>query len=146
MLLLRAEGCLLCFALDAVDGVFTRSGEDARPSIETVDWSDISGVGSGSPEGEAGTLVVVQTESGPMGLRAEACLGVRDVSFLESPPIPTRLIAKDGQPLCYMLLVDQQPHFLIEPRALVCAAATRKVTRPEAVGIAAITPRAATGV
>lgn len=146
MLLLRAEGCLLCLALDVVDGVFTQSGEQARPSIETVEWAEISGVGSGSTEGAGGSLVVVQTDSGPMGLRADACLGVRDISFLESPPIPTRLIAKDGQPLCYMLLVDRQPHFLVEPRALVCAAAKRKATRPEAIGIAAITPHAATGV
>lgn len=148
MLLLRVEDCLVCLALDVVDGVFERPDPNrgVAPTFPIVDWAAVSGVGvSSAPDGE-GSLVVVRTESGPVGLRARACLGVRDVSFVESPPIPTRLLGKDGRPLCYLLLVDQQPHFLIEPQALARAASQTRAPRAESTGIAALTPRAEAGV
>jgi len=123
MLLLRAEGCLLCMALDVVEGVFPHPIEEGAEfsSVDVVDWAAVSGLGSASTPSTPGTLVVVRTETGPIGLRADACLGVRDVSFLATPPIPTRLLTKEGRPLCYLVLVDRQPHFLLEPQALVRA-------------------------
>ncbi|MDG2303658.1 MAG: hypothetical protein P8R42_03215 [Candidatus Binatia bacterium] len=144
MLLLRAEGCLVCLALDVVEGVFAYPAEEGsrQASVDVVGWKDVSGMGSDQPPPERGSLVIVRTDAGSIGLRAEECLGVRDVSFLESPPIPTRLAEKEGRPLCYLLLVDRQPHFLIEPQALSRARENRLPARPIAPsGIAAIAPQ-----
>jgi hypothetical protein len=122
MLLLRADGCLLGLALDAVDGVFAhREEEAAAPEVDVVTWTEVSGFGNPSPAKEGDAVVLVRAEGGRVALRADACLGVRDVSFLETPPVPTRLVDGDEHPLCYLVLLDRQPHFLIEPRALVRA-------------------------
>lgn len=146
MLLLRADGCLLCLALDVVEGVFADSDtESASSALATVSWSAVSGVQGSATGPSGGCLVVVRTDAGKVGLRAETCLGVRDVSFVESPPIPTRMLGKNGQPLCYLVLVDRRPHFLIEPRALADATSEGRPARAGTVGIAAITPRAALG-
>ncbi len=145
MLLLRAEGCLLCVALDVVEGVFAHPAQEGsrQASVEVVDWTDVSGVGRDLGTSTGGSLVLVRTASGPVGLRTDACLGVRDISFLESPPIPTRLLEKEGRPLCYLLLVDRQPHFLIEPQALTRAVEQRGATPAGPTGIAALAPHAA---
>ena len=145
MLLLRAESCLLCLALDAVVGVFPSDDESRRDTAPIVDWTAVSGIGrrESAPTSE-GSLVLVRTASGMVGLRVDGCLGVRDVSFLESPPIPTRLLEKEGRPLGYLLMVDRQPHFLIEPHALARAAEEQRPTSP-ATEIPSITPQATGG-
>lgn len=145
MLLLRAEGCLLCLALDAVVGVFSSDDESRRGTAPIVDWTSVSGIGRReSAPTSGGSLVLVRTDSRIVGLRVDGCLGVRDVSFLESPPIPTRLLEKEGRPVCYLLMVDRQPHFLIEPHALARAADEQPPTAP-ATEIASITPQAVGG-
>jgi hypothetical protein len=148
MLLLRAEGCSLCVALDVVEGVYEHpAGEGSRSaSIDVVDWTDVSGFGPGGMPQARGSLVVIRTNAGPIGLQTDACLGVREVSFLETPPIPTRLLDEGGRPLCYLLRVDGQAHFLIEPHALTRARDGRRDTASRPVGIPALTaPRAAVG-
>ncbi len=142
MLLLRAEECLLCLALDAVIGVFPSDDGAHRVTAPIVDWASISGFdrGENSPTAR-GSLVLVRTDSGTVGLRADDCLGVRDISFLESAPIPARLLDEESRPLFYLLMVDGQPHFLIEPQALARAAKHQEPSA-SAVGSAPLVPHA----
>ena len=146
VLLLRARGCSVCLALDAVEGVYVHplDGGSATQPVGIVDWPGVSGLGAPPGEDEGGCLVIVRTDAGAIGLRVDACLGVRDVSFLQSPPIPTRLVDKEGRPLCYLLLLDHKPHFLIEPRAVVDALQNER-PEPASSGIASIASRVAIG-
>lgn len=121
VLVLRADGCRLCVALDVVDGMFPidPGKEREAPRVETVRWRDVTGVNAGAATADATSLVVVRTPNGPVGLAVDDCIGVRDVSFLESPPIPTRWTDASERPLSYLLLLDGTPHVLVEPRAFV---------------------------
>ena len=146
MLRLRADGCLLCIALDVVDGVFTDADECGGSSeVAIVDWAEVSGVPRRSaPPGET-CLVVVRTRSGRVGLRTDSCIGVRDVSVLESPPMPTRMLGNTGRPLCYLMMIDRRPHFLIEPHALSDAARQDGSRRGEPAEVGSIPPSVAIG-
>lgn len=143
MLLLRAEECLLCVALDVVEAVHEqRANEGSRAEpVDVVDWASVSGLGQGSDRAN-GSLVVVRTPSGPIGLHVDACLGIRDVSFLDATPVPSRRQSPEGRPLCFLLHIDGRPHFLIEPGALTYAREAQVAGRNSATGTA---PRTAVG-
>jgi hypothetical protein len=137
VLLLRADGCVLCVALDAVQGVHACDGvsQDAvtlpgARRIPAVRWTAISGVRGIEPRPRPRWVAVVRTPAGPVALEAEDCLGVRAVSLLESPPVPTHLVDASGSPLCYLVLLDERPCFLLEPRALNRATSPEEPTWP----------------
>lgn len=127
LMLVRAHGCRICVALDAVEGIFDVGAGAAAASSATlahgttvplVDWGDVTGVGAGAEE-PSGQLMVLRTPGGPIGLRIDACLGVRSVSLARTPPMPTRLRDAAGSPLCFLLMLDGRPHLMLEPRGLV---------------------------
>lgn len=116
----------MCLPLDAVENVFEHS--DAGCSeVETRTWSSIAGF-DGAPRPASTTAkVVLRTPQGRIGLAIEKCLGVRDVSFQETTPIPTRIVDQNGRPLCHLLPLDGRAYFFLEPRALLNE---RMSTRP----------------
>ena len=126
-MLVRAHGCRICVALDAVEGIFDL-GSDADPhtlttgqgaSVPIVDWGDVTGVAADPACELAPHVMVLRTVNGPVGLRVDTCLGVRSVSLARTPPMPTRLIDASGSPLCFLLMLDGRPHLMLEPRGLV---------------------------
>ncbi|MBM4268141.1 MAG: hypothetical protein FJ144_16270 [Deltaproteobacteria bacterium] len=120
--MLRADGCLLCIALEAVEGVF-EDEPDRVASWPVVDWATVSGLAdAGAERSESSQLVLVRTGASHVALRVEACLGVRSISLLDHPPVPTYLTDPHGHPLCYLLNLDRRVHFLVEPGALARAA------------------------
>ncbi len=127
LMLVRAHGCRICVALDAVEGIFDVGTGAAAASSATlahgttvplVDWGDVTGVPAGAEE-PSGQIMVLRTPGGPVGLRIDACLGVRSVSLARPPPMPTRLRDATGSPLCFLLMLDGRPHLMLEPRGLV---------------------------
>lgn len=126
LMLVRAQGCRICVALDAVEGVFDRGpGDDpatfttaAGAPVPIVDWGDVTGVGAAEGGDGAEQVMVLRTLHGPVGLRVECCLGVRSVSLARTPPMPTRLTDGNGGPLCFLLMLDGRPHLMLEPRGL----------------------------
>lgn len=127
LMLVRAHGCRICVALDAVEGIFDVGTGAAAASSATlahgttvplVDWGDVTGVPAGAEE-PSGQIMVLRTPGGPVGLRIDACLGVRSVSLARTPPMPTRLRDATGSPLCFLLMLDGRPHLMLEPRGLV---------------------------
>jgi chemotaxis protein histidine kinase CheA len=127
LMLVRAHGCRICVALDAVEGIFDGGpGADATAlttasggSVPVVDWADVTGVEVDPAETPAPQVMVLRTVNGPVGLRVDACLGVRTVSLARTPPMPTRLTDATGSPLCFLLMLDGRPHLMLEPRGLV---------------------------
>ena len=126
-MLVRAHGCRICVALDAVEGIFDVGAGAAAASSATiahgttvplVDWGDVTGVEPGAEE-PSGQIMVLRTPGGPIGLRIDTCLGVRSVSLARTPPMPTRLRDAAGSPLCFLLMLDGRPHLMLEPRGLV---------------------------
>ena len=127
LMLVRAHGCRICVALDAVEGIFDLA-PGAEPStltlphgarIPVVDFADVTG-GGADPSAEGPRhVMVLRTANGPVGLRVDACLGVRSVSLARTPPMPTRLTDASGSPLCFLLMLDGRPHLMLEPRGLV---------------------------
>jgi chemotaxis signal transduction protein len=134
-MLVRADGCRICVALDAVEGIFDLDGDERRSTIALangaqvpiVDWGQVTGVASA---GDAGgrQVMVLRTGGRLVGLRVDACLGVRSVSLARTPPMPTRLADATGQPLCFLLMLDARPHLMLEPRGLLARVAR---TEPE---------------
>jgi chemotaxis protein histidine kinase CheA len=127
LMLVRAHGCRICVALDAVEGIFDVGAGAAAASTATlangttvplVDWGDVTGVGAGAEE-PSGQVMVLRTPGGPVALRIDACLGMRSVSLSRTPPMPTRLRDANGGPLCFLLMLDGRPHLMLEPRGLV---------------------------
>jgi chemotaxis protein histidine kinase CheA len=127
LMLVSAHGCRICVALDAVEGIFDVGAGAAAASTATlahgttvplVDWGDVTGVGAGAEE-PSGQIMVLHTPAGPVGLRIDACLGMRSVSLARTPPMPTRLRDANGGPLCFLLMLDGRPHLMLEPRGLV---------------------------
>ena len=140
LMLVVADGCRVGVALDSVDGVYDLLRADAPDSarlpdglaIPLVAWNEVAGVPPPALAVEAQHVMVVRTASGPIGFAADACLGVRDVSFAK-PPLPTSLVGSSGDPLCLLLSLDRRPHFLLDPRALADALSARvKTTAHEA--------------
>jgi chemotaxis protein histidine kinase CheA len=127
LMLVRAHGCRICVALDAVEGIFDRDPDGRAPAVSSttgatvpvVDWADVTGVGADSCDDEQPQVMVLRTPNGPVGLRIDACLGVRTVSLARTPPMPTRLRDTSGSPLCFLLMLDGRPHLMLEPRGLV---------------------------
>jgi CheW-like domain len=140
LMLVRAEGCRICVALDSVTGILELAdggtpdgGDRARHGdLPVVAWRDVVGVPPPEDHPAPAYVLVVRTPSGPVGLRIEACLGVQDVSFLGSPVLPTRLTDEWGEVRCFVHLIDRRPHFIVDPRAL--AQAWHEATVPEAPG------------
>jgi len=127
LMLVRAHGCRICVALDAVEGIFDL-GPGADPhtmtmtqgtTLPVVDWADVTGVAVDPAAEAARHVMVLRTMNGPVGLRVDACLGVRSVSLARTPPMPTRLTDASGSPLCFLLMLDGRPHLMLEPRGLV---------------------------
>ena len=127
LMLVRAHGCRICVALDAVEGIFDL-GPGADPStltlpggarIPVVDFADVTGVGADPAGDEQRHVMVLRSVNGLVGLRVDACLGVRSVSLARTPPMPTRLTDANGSPLCFLLMLDGRPHLMLEPRGLV---------------------------
>ena len=125
-MLVRAHGCRICVALDAVEGIFDL-GSDADPhtlttgqgaSVPVVDWGDVTGVVADAAGEHAPHVMVLRTVNGSVGLRIDSCLGVRSVSLARTPPMPTRLTDANGSPLCFLLMLDGRPHLMLEPRGL----------------------------
>ena len=142
LMLVVADGCRVGVALDSVEGVYDLLRADAPDcarlpdgaAIPLVAWSEIAGVPPAAQSPEAPHVMVVRTASGPIGFAADACLGVRDVSFAR-PPLPTALVAASGDPLCLLLSLDRRPHFLLDPRALADTLAARAKTNPQGTAI-----------
>jgi len=136
-MLVRADGCRVCVALDAVEGIFDLDGDQRQSTITlpqgdvvpVVDWGQVTGAGS---EGDVrGHQVMVLRANGKLvGLRIDACLGVRSVSLARTPPMPTRLVDATGQPLCFLLMLDARPHLMLEPRALLARVAPAEPSEP----------------
>ncbi len=126
MMLVRAHGCRICVALDAVEGIFDRGSDPHAPTVTVapgttvpaVDWADVTGVGADACDDAQPQVMVLRTPSGPVGLRIDACLGVRTVSLAHTPPMPTRLRNASGSPLCFLLMLEGRPHLMLEPRGL----------------------------
>lgn len=126
-MLVRAHGCRICVALDAVEGIFDLGSDGDPPALTTgpganvpiVDWGDVTGVGADPAGAVAPHVMVLRTVNGPVGLRVDACLGVRSVSLARTPPMPTRLTDANGSPLCFLLMLDGRPHLMLEPRGLL---------------------------
>lgn len=146
LMLVRAHGCRICVALDAVEGIFDVGPGAAAASSATLahgttvpllDWGDVTGVPPGAEE-PSGQIMVLRTPGGPVGLRIDACLGVRSVSLARTPPMPTRLRDAAGSPLCFLLMLDGRPHLMLEPRGLV----TRLAEHPVPASVAAHEPAA----
>lgn len=139
MMLVRAHGCRICMALDAVEGIFEVDADRHAPAalvqdsnLPLVDWAQVSGVPAEPVESAPGKVqvMVVRTPAGPVGLRIDACLGVRSVSFARTPPMPTRLRDEAGSPLCFLLPFDGRPHLLLEPRGLLARLAGGERPQP----------------
>lgn len=148
LMLVRAHGCRIGVALDAVEGIFdVGAGAAAATSatlangttVPLVDWGDVTGVGAGAEE-PSGQIMVLRTPSGPIGLRIDACLGMRAVSLARTPPMPTRLRDASGSPLCFLLMLDGRPHLMLEPRGLLTRLGSEPVKQNE------VTPHEAAGV
>jgi len=125
LMLVRTHGCRICVALDAVEGIFehdtaagTTTCEVAGATVPLVDWANVTGVACESPGEESHQVMVLRTASGLVGMRIDACLGVRTVSLARTPPMPTRLTDSAGSPLCFLLMLDGRPHLMLEPRGL----------------------------
>ena len=129
MLVVRADGCSLCLPLDAVVNVIEHGAETELPG-EVRTWSGIAGLEATSGGGSTTATVSLHSTAGIAGLAIEKCVGVREVSLRENTPIPTQLVDGSGSPLCHLLLLDGQPHFLLEPRALLETAGGIQPTRP----------------
>ncbi len=133
LMLVRADGCRICVALDAVEGVFElddprRASLDlAQGAVPIVDWGQVTGVASDGDPG-ARQVMVLRVGGKLVGLRIEACLGVRSVSLARTPPMPTKLTDESGEPLCFLLMLDGRPHLMLEPRGLLA-----RVARPRGV-------------
>jgi len=132
LMLVLAEGCRICVSLDSVEGVFERppatpaggderAGPPGRASLRVVSWADLVGVPPPAGSGEAEHVLVVRTPAGRVALAIDACLGVRDSSFLGAPVLPTRLTDATGDSLCFVHMIDRRPHFILDPRALAHA-------------------------
>jgi chemotaxis protein histidine kinase CheA len=126
LMLVRAHGCRICVALDAVEGVFESGDGDAASAlgaagaaVPIVDWSDVTGVPGAAADDGAKQVMVLRTANGSVGLRIDSCLGVRSVSLARTPPMPTRLTDASGSPLCFLLMLDGRPHLMLEPRGLL---------------------------
>jgi len=122
LMLVRAHGCRICVALDAVEGIFDReaaAGAASGGSVPVVDWADVTGVGADACDDAQPQIMVLRTPGGSVGLRIDACLGVRNVSLAHTPPMPTRLRDASGGPLCFLLMLEGRPHLMLEPRGLV---------------------------
>lgn len=149
LMLVRAHGCRIGVALDAVEGIFDIGAGAATATSATlangttvplVDWGDVTGVGAGAEE-PSGQIMVLRTPNGPIGLRIDACLGMRAVSLSRTPPMPTRLRDAAGSPLCFLLMLDGRPHLMLEPRGLITRLGDDGVKHagavPAAAGVAA---------
>jgi chemotaxis protein histidine kinase CheA len=149
LMLVRAHGCRIGVALDAVEGIFDVGAGAAAATTATltngttvplVDWGDVTGVGAGADE-PSGQIMVLRTPNGPIGLRIDACLGMRSVSLARTPPMPTRLRDASGSPLCFLLMLDGRPHLMLEPRGLITRLCAEPVEHgsaaPAAAGVAA---------
>lgn len=138
LMLVRAHGCRICVALDAVEGIVDRDPGAQAPTVSitpgttvpVVDWADVTGVGGDSCEDAQPQVMVLRTPNGPVGLRIDACLGVRTVSLAHTPPMPTRLRDASGSPLCFLLMLEGRPHLMLEPRGLVTRRAPGEVAAP----------------
>jgi chemotaxis protein histidine kinase CheA len=125
LMLVRAHGCRICVALDAVEGIFDLGADVAAPTatlpsgltVPLVDWGDVTGVAAESDD-PSPQAMVLRTTNGPVGLRIDGCLGMRTVSLARTPPMPTRLRDAAGSPLCFLLMLDGRPHLMLEPRGL----------------------------
>lgn len=131
LMLVRADGCRICVALDAVEGVFELDGDPRRATLDLpqgavpiIDWGQVTGVATDGDPG-ARQVMVLRVGDKLVGLRVEACLGVRSVSLARTPPMPTRLTDESGEPLCFLLMLDARPHLMLEPRGLLA-----RVVRP----------------
>jgi chemotaxis signal transduction protein len=87
--------------------------------IPVVDFADVTGVAPDPANDQARHVMVLRSVDGMVGLRVDACLGVRSVSLARTPPMPTRLTDASGNPLCFLLMLDGRPHLMLEPRGLV---------------------------
>jgi hypothetical protein len=133
LMLVRADGCRICVALDAVEGIFDLEGEERRSTlalpnggtVPIVDWGQVTGV-AGEGDGGGRQVMVLRADGRLVGLRVDACLGVRSVSLARTPPMPTRLVDGNGQPLCFLLMLDARPHLMLEPRGLTTRIARRE--------------------
>lgn len=140
LMLVRADGCRVCFGLDSVDGLFeladAAEGEATLPiggeRVPLVSWNEVVGLPPLPGDG-ATLLLVVRTPSGRVGLAVDACIGVRDAAF-SSALLPTRLAGGTGECCCFVHLLDRQPHFIVDPRALEDAVARRSAARPTPEG------------
>ncbi len=118
VLVVESNECSICIALDVVEGVHPL--HTAPDDLDrSVTWAKIVG----NPEHDAamdseGWIVVVRHGRSRVGLRVDRCVGIRGISLLARPPVPTRLLEPGGEPVCHLLEIDERIHFLLDPRAL----------------------------
>ena len=138
LMLVIADGCRVGVGLESVEGIFEiaprgEPGTATLPdgeSVPLVHWSEIAGVES--PREATAWMMLVRTPLGRVGLAADTCLGVRDGAFSGRSLLPTRLRGPDGEPWCFVHLLDRRAHFIVDPRAIGEAAKAR----PEGFGSA----------
>jgi len=127
------DGCRVAIPLDAIEETHDAGGAapathpGGRPA-PLVDWCDLTGVAR-EPGTTRKQVLVVRTPAGPIGFGSDASLGIRELSLGSTPAIPTRLRDVDGEPLCFLLMIDREPYFLLDPRALAHAG-TAAATEP----------------
>jgi hypothetical protein len=157
VVVLLADGCRVCIGIEALEGVYDAPGDrehdcavlpDGR-SVPLIDWRDVtqSEVSSDVSPPPRRVCGVLRTKAGALALAADACAGIRELSFVAAPPSPTRLEDPDGEPLCFFFQLDGAPHFLLEPEAVVQAAKRRRLSVASLAGSAeTASPRAESGL
>jgi hypothetical protein len=128
------DGCRVAIPLDAIEETHDAgsAAQAAHPSSQPaplVDWCDLTGVPR-EPGISRKQVLVVRTPTGPIGFGSDQSLGIRELSLGSTPAIPTEMRDAAGEPLCFLLVIDREPYFLLDPRALARAEAAAGVAEP----------------
>lgn len=132
LMLVLADGCRVCVALEAVEGVFdlaAEGGEDSPDAgdsrLPVVRWGDLIGVPPPAGAPPPSQMLVLRTPAGRAALAVERCLGVRDAAFGSAAVLPTTWTDGSGEAWCWIHLLDGKTHFILDPRALDRASSSR---------------------